>query len=332
MKTTRISIDDCAAFFLQSSESEREKEKGFLLYTHASPDADTLGSALALKAALENLGKKAFVINPDPVPARLAFLTEGEKIYKIPPKGGVFKVSVDIASTAMLSGMGEEYLKNLVFDLSIDHHEINTVKTKKLLLLPDYPATGEIIAELFKKLGVSYDKKTASLLYAAISSDTGCFRYSSTRPETMVTASELMGTGIDFAKINRRIFEHKTKGQLALEKNAYENLEFFFGGKVAVACLSESVTEQDFVELSDVENVNDIPRQQSGVEVSALIRKNGGEVKVSLRSNDYYDVASLAKEFGGGGHKHAAGCRFYTGLTQAKEEILARLKKDFERD
>ena len=302
----------------------------YVLFTHASADADTLGSAFALQYALKKCGKTAEVYNPEPIPDRLTFLLfEGASLVNELPKGKKTLVSVDIASFAMLKGADEEYLKNLKFDYSIDHHDVNTVRTSELLCLPSYPATGEIIAETVKELGISYDKSLAVWLYAAISSDSGCFKYSSTRPETYRIGADLVETGIDFAWINRRLFECKTEGQILLEKDAYENLEFYYNGKVALVCISDSILADSRVCDSDTDAINQIPRQVKGVEVSAVIRRKGDEIKVSLRSNDYYDVAALAKSFGGGGHVHAAGCRFRTDAEDAKRRLLDALKDEF---
>ncbi|MGI6715886.1 MAG: DHH family phosphoesterase [Eubacteriales bacterium] len=319
----KITINECVEFF--------KANDNYLIFTHAAPDGDTLGSGFALKYALEKTGKKAVVFNPDKLPNRLAFMTEGIEVLNKIPEGDYTLVSVDVASPAMLKGLDKEYLENLVFDLSVDHHDVNTIKTERLLCLSEYPATGEIIAEITKNLGVALDQTNAVWLYTAISSDSGCFRYSSTRPQTHLVAAELLATGIDFAKINRRIFEHKTPGQLALERDAYKNLELFYGGKVAIVCLSDSVLRQDFVDENDVDQINNIPRQVAGVEVSALIRTHGDEIKVSFRSNDYFNVAELAKSFGGGGHIHAAGCRFSTTVFDAKEKILEALKSHFDK-
>ena len=305
----------------------------FLIYTHGQADSDTLGSALALRRALEIKGKKAVICNPGPIPKKLAFLfDENNTVYEGLPAGSFTHISVDIASPAMLAGLDPGYIDSLVFDYSVDHHAINTVKAKNLLCLPQYPAAAEIIAEAIKALGVEYDAQLAWWLYAGISSDSGCFRYSSTRPSTLRLAAKLVSTGIDFARLNRLIFENKSQGAVMLEKDAYEHLELFYGGKVAVVCVSQQILDDPRVEDSDAEVVNQIPRQIHGVEVSAVIRRRGEEIKVSLRSNDYYDVASLAKRFGGGGHVHAAGCRFRTSVEDAKKQILKALEGEFNAD
>ena len=304
---------------------------GYLIYTHGQADADTLGSALALRYALAKLGKTARICNPGVIPGKLRFLFDEENtVTEGLPQGSFTHISVDIASPAMLAGFDPEYIQNLTFDYSVDHHAVNTIRTKKLLCLEHYPAASQIIAETVRALGVEYDEKLALWLYAGISSDSGCFRYSSTLPSTLRLAARLIATGIDFARINRLLFENKTPGALLLERDAYANLELFYGGKVAVVCLSQKALSDGRVQEGDAEGVNQIPRQIAGVEVSAVIRRRGDEIKVALRSNDYYDVASLAKKFGGGGHVHAAGCRFYTDEQDAKTQILKALEGEFD--
>lgn len=318
---------------LQAVDFLKQNDK-YLIFTHASPDGDTIGSAIALRLALEHIGKAVMVICPDEIPGRLRFIPYSADITVSLPQNyrEMTMISVDVASLAMLRGLPDDFLKSLCFDLSIDHHRVNTIPCNKRLLCDEYPAAGEIVAEVTKALGVKLDREMAIALYTAISSDSGCFKYSSTRPQTHMIAAELLATGIDFAKINRLLFENKTPGQITAEKAAYNSVELFYGGRVAVVCLSDSLFSDGLVSDSDVDTVNQIPRQISGVEVSAVIRNKKGETKVSLRSNDYYDVAALASSFGGGGHVHAAGCRFANGLEDAKQRLLEALKADFHGD
>ncbi len=318
-----ITFSEAAEFF--------KSHDNFVLFTHASADGDTLGSSLALALMLNSIDKKAIVYNPEPIPEKLAFLVSesGLTVTGILPEGEHTLVSVDIASIPMLKGMDPSVLDSTVFDLSIDHHKINTIPCKQRLLLDSYPATGEIIAMLGDALGITPNKEIAYQLYAAISSDSGCFKYSSTRPDTHLIAAKLLKTGIDFAKINRLLFENKSRNQIALEQFAYNSLEFYYGGKVCIVCLDKL---PEGVELNgDVDAVNQIPRQISSVEVSAVIRRKDDEIKVSLRSNDYYDVAALASSFGGGGHVHAAGCRFRTSIEDAKAKLLDELANEFDK-
>ena len=209
--------------------------------------------------------------------------------------------------------------------LSVDHHAVNRIVCERLLLKDDYPAAGEIVYELLCALDIPLDRTLATLLYAAISSDSGGFRYSSTRPQTHLCAAKLLGTGIDFAKINRLLFETKSEVQTALEKAAYNRLELHCGGKLAVVALDEALMNELGASESDVDCVNQIPRQLAGVEVSAVLRPTKGGTKVSLRSNEFFDVAAFAASLGGGGHIHAAGCRFALPVAEARDELVRLL-------
>ena len=295
MTENKITKTEAAAFLRAQDE--------YLILTHRSPDADTIGSAAALVRILRALGKTAAAYCPDPIPRRLEFLTAGAVFAPaLPDTAGKTLVSVDVASGAM-TGLGEE----TVFALSIDHHKVNTVRCERLCIEPDYVATGEIILELADELEVPLTQETALPLYAAISSDSGGFRYAATRPETHLFAARLLETGIDFAEINRRLFETKTPAQLSIERLAYSRIELYCGGRFALLAVDQEDLERTGAGESDIDGLNQLPRQIEGVRVSAVIRPKPGCVKVSLRSNDETDVAQLAERFGGGGHFHAAG-------------------------
>lgn len=308
-----------AAFF--------KKRNNFLIVSHASPDADTIGSAAALVKGLRSLGKKADAICDEAIPKKLAFLDAECCFVETEPAGTETYISVDTASASMLGGLAGKYTVERVFDLSIDHHMVNSIPCERRLLHIDYSSCGEIIFELLIEMGVKMTKSIATSLYGAMSSDSGGFRFSSTRGETMRYAAVLMETGIDFAKINRLLFETKTPSQIALERFAYNSIELFLGGRLAIIAFKKDDLSTVNAEESDIDSINQIPRQISGVEVSAIIRPKGDKVKVSLRSNDYFNVAAFASElFGGGGHHHAAGCSFEGDVDEVKRIIVEALE------
>ncbi|OGO88167.1 MAG: hypothetical protein A2Y15_00365 [Clostridiales bacterium GWF2_36_10] len=302
----------------------------FLILSHSSPDADTIGSAVALVVGLRSLGRNAVAICDEKMPKKLAFLDTESCFVDTEPMGIQTYISVDTASAIMLGGLMDKYTVNRRFDLSIDHHMVNSIPCERRLLLSNYSSCGEIIFELLKELDVQINQFTALPLYGAMSSDSGGFRYSSTRPDTLRIAAELMETGIDFAKINRLLFDSKTPTQIEIERIAYNSIEMFYGGKLAVV----TITNDDLAKLNsderDIDSVNQIPRQIDGVEVSAVIRPKGDKVKVSLRSNEYFNVAQFASEnFGGGGHHHAAGCSFDKDIKEVKKIIITSLEGKF---
>lgn len=313
-----ISINQAAAF-LKGCD-------GYLIYTHASPDGDTIGSAVALALMLRKMGKKANIFSVDGIPNKLSFMpTDGLFIEKEPEDvSGYTLVSVDVAGPKMLGSA-----KNTSFALSIDHHKVNTVDCERLLVMSDRIACGEIIYLLLQEMGIELDYDIATALYTAISSDSGGFRYDATKPETHIIAAKCLETGIDFADINRRLFESKTLSQVALTKVAYKNLELLRGGRFAIVAITpEEVAECGASEM-DFDCINSIPREIAGVLASAVIRQKAGGIKVSMRSNADIDVAELAKQFGGGGHYHAAGFS-YNGSFEQALDIVRRLFSEIE--
>lgn len=217
-----LNVDRAAAYLRTADDC--------LIYIHTNPDGDAVGSGGALALALRRLGKRARVFCADEIPERLRFLTEAaaDVPFTRTQDASATPLSVDVASAGQLGVPEAPH-----FALSIDHHAVNRIGCERLLLKSDYPAAGEIVYELLCALGLPLDRPLATLLYAAISSDSGGFRYSSTRPQTHLCAAKLLETGIDFAKINRLLFETKSEVQTALEKAAYNRLELHCGGKLA---------------------------------------------------------------------------------------------------
>lgn len=300
-----ISVKQAAAFLNECD--------GCLIYTHANPDGDTLGSSVALALILRKLGKEAYVFSVDGIPEKLSFIpNEGLFVATEDEKINLTRVSVDVAGPMMLGRA-----KNKSFDLSIDHHKVNTVDCEKLLVMSDRIACGEIIYLVLQELGVELDPDIATALYAAISSDSGGFRYEATKPETHLIAAKCLETGIDFADINRRLFESKTLSQVALTKAAYKNLELLCDGKFALVAVSPQEVKEIGASETDFDCINSIPREIAGVLASAVIRQKPDGVKVSLRSNADIDVADIAQTQGGGGHYHAAGFTFDGSFDEA---------------
>ncbi len=309
-----IDIKNAAAFLLECD--------GYLIYPHASPDGDALGSATGLALILRALGKKAFVFSVDGIPDRLSFLPTDSIYLSEEPENleDHTLLSVDVAGPRMLLGA-----RNNHFVLSIDHHKVNTIDCDNLLLMADRIACGEIIFKLLEELGVELTKDIAICLYTAICSDSGGFKYDAVKPETHIMAAKCLEKGIDFAEINRRLFESKTPSQVALTKAAYRNLELLREGKFAIVAIPQNEVDECGGKESDFDCINSIPREIQGVLASAVIRKKSDGIKVSMRSNADIDVAEISKINGGGGHYHAAGFTFSGSF----DEALSLVRKIF---
>ena len=305
-----ISIKQAAAFLLGCD--------GYLIYTHASPDGDTIGSATALALILRKLGKKANIFSIDGIPNKLSFLPTDDIFIENEPEdtSDYVLLSVDVAGPKMLGKA-----KNTSFALSIDHHKVNTIDCEKLLVMSDRIACGEIIFKLLDELEVEIDKDIADCLYTAISSDSGGFRYDATKPETHIMAARCLEMGIDFAEINRQLFESKTTAQVNLIKTAYQKLELLNDNRFALVAITPEEMAQCGADENDFDCINSIPREIKGVLASAVIRQKTDCVKVSMRSNTDIDVAEISKKYGGGGHYHAAGFSHYGSFDEAVEIV-----------
>ena len=288
-----------------------------LIIFHRNPDADAVGSAFALSNVLEQLGSPTRCVCQDEVPDNLQFLMNGtQESVLVDAVLADFEpvriISVDTASRAQMGTLADLFGESV--DVMIDHHEQDDPYGAQCYIRPNAAATGEILFDLIKRLAeeerITVDEAMCIDLYAAISGDTGCFRYSNVTPKTHVRAAELVASGIDCADINRRLFENKSLERLRAQSAAISNMELFADGKIAVVTFPYALKIALGLSDADLDALVDIPRSLSGVEVALCIRQPlpEGKFRVSCRSNGAYDVAALCRKFDGGGHARAAGC------------------------
>lgn len=307
----KIDFKECAKLLLQ--------QNNILILTHAHPDGDTLGSGFALCRALMQIGKKARVINDDEIPKKYNYLFDDIEFEDFEPS---YIVAVDVATENLLGSLQDKYAGKI--DLCVDHHLTNTEFAKKLLLR-DYPAACEIIYMLINEMGVKIDKKIADCLYTGISTDTGCFRYASTTAQSYRIAAELIDLGADNGKINRAMFETKTKTYVALEKLALNNMKMFCNDRVAVITVTQDMYAKTGSNEQETEALAPLTRQIEGVEIGITIREKADKTcKASIRTYESVNAAALAKNFGGGGHAQAAACRFDCSVDEALEQIVKK--------
>ena len=309
-----------------------------LILFHRNPDADAVGSAFALGRLLEQLGSRTRCVCCDEVPVNLQFLMHGtQESVLVDAVLSDFEperiISVDTASRAQMGALADLFGESI--DLMIDHHEKDSPYAARCYIRPTAAATGEIIFDLIKHLAseerITIDEEMCIDLYAAISGDTGCFRYSNVTPKTHIRAAELVASGIDCADINRRLFENKSLERLRAQSAAISNMEVFADGKIAVVTFPYALKAALGLSDADLDALVDIPRSLSGVEVALCIRQPlpEGRFRVSARSNGAFDVASLCRQFDGGGHAKAAGCTLVaTDIAEAMNRIVSAIHTD----
>ncbi|MBR0507800.1 MAG: bifunctional oligoribonuclease/PAP phosphatase NrnA [Clostridia bacterium] len=308
-----------AASFLQSHHT-------FYLAAHQSPDGDTLGSCLALRAALLALGKEATVVCPDRVPANLHFLEDAETVIGTegiePPKEAV--VYVDCADHKRTGALCET-LESAPYAFCIDHHGTNPRTSKDGDWVEDAGATGELILKLIDALSVPVTHGIAVALYTAIATDTGNFAYSNTTPESLRAAAELLSYGIDLPELNRILFREMTLPKAKLIAYALGEMELSADGRLNLVAIPEAVLSALGATKEDCEGLIDSLRDVDTVEAACVLKEADGVVRVSMRSKRTCDVAAIAKRFGGGGHLRAAGCTLELPLDEAKRVMREAL-------
>ena len=325
-----MTIDFKALSFDELCERLSENKSTLIVY-HTHSDGDAVGSAFALREIFRLMDIPAMCACSDEVPERLRFLSDGAQgsvLVEVGMELGHERViSVDTAAPAQLGDMFHILHKDI--DLMIDHHARGSIYADNYIDA-SVSATGEIIYEIAKRFladgkicGMSPQLLTC--LYAAISSDTGGFRYSNVTPHTHRIAADLIEAGIDAADINHKLFESKAPAQICAEGLAIESLELHFDGRVACSSISYREKQKYGVEESDLDTMIEIPRSVMGVEVAFVVRQPDEKpfFRVSMRSACDFDVSAICARFRGGGHVRAAGCGIEAeNIEEAIKKIL----------
>lgn len=310
-KVESITVLEAANFLL--------KNDNFYILTHVNPDGDAMGSGFGLCRALRAVGKKANVLCSDPFPKRYSYLYNGYEPQKFVPQT---IVSVDLADTNLFGKALSVYADFV--DLAIDHHISNTGYAAKTLLNGKAAAACEVLFEVFTEGKFPIGLQTAECLYTGISTDTGCFRFENTTPRCHEIVAKLMGYGIPYARINRELFEIKSRARLTVEQHVINSMEMYLDDKCAVIAVTSDMIAETGLAPEEFEGLASIPMQVEGVEVGVTIKeKEPGKFKVSMRSAESVNVSELCAKLGGGGHIRAAGCTVEGNLSQVKLKILS---------
>ena len=312
--TMKLTRTETAAWLAQ--------QDNFCLLTHRRPDGDTLGSAAALCLGLRSLGKSCHILKNGEMTPRFSWLHEGLTVDS--PGEGDTLVSVDVASPEMLPEPFRKFLGNIA--LRIDHHSAATSFTGFELVDGHSASCGEVVWDVLENMGCTMDAKLAEALYVAISTDTGCFRFSNTTEHTFATAAKCAAAGARVYELNQTLFETNTLGRLRIQGWIVEHLKLLAGGKMAIVSIPRSVEQEMNLTEDDMDNISNFPRTVAGVCMAATLRQEGsGRVKLSVRAVPGYDATAITTAFGGGGHKGAAGASFRCSLEEAARKVEAAM-------
>ena len=310
MKTDNTAvINDIRRILLDSDD--------FIIAAHVNPDSDAIGSCLALGLALKKLGKHVSVIL-EPFHEKNMIIPGQELITSAALTASVF-IALDCASAERVSDPFS-VMKRAPVTICIDHHLSHITFALYVYLDPEASSTAEMIYTIISPI-VDMDTDIASAIYAGLLTDTGGFRHSCTSSETMMAASKLLQYNIPYTDIYNKLLKQHSITETGVLRAALNNLKLLENGCIAISFISSEEMNEIGAKATDTDGISEYLLNTGGVEVSVfLYERIKGEVKVSMRSS-LLNVSETARFFGGGGHKHAAGCTIKASLAEAYNAI-----------
>ena len=300
-----------------------------LVAGHVSPDGDAIGACVAMGLILDAMGKQYGVLLEDPSDQYAYLLSTVQVLSEIPEKVCDLFIALDCADFDRL-GLFKDAFKKATISWNVDHHISNTGYGDYNHVDSNASSASEIVFGIYTEAGVQMDKQMAQAIYTGIVYDTAAFKHSNTTSKTLSVASELVKHDFNFSAIIQQMFYSQPLVSLQLQGAAIKNLESHFNNELVVATLSLdeiSLFSPDGKGASGIVNV--LKNIKDSKVAAFLYEKSEGEVKVSLRSGDPYDVCKVAESFGGGGHIKAAGATIYGTLEEAKQRIIPLLMNLF---
>lgn len=310
-----------------------DDNRKFVLTTHVNPDADGLGSELALHRFLKKLRKESVILNHSETPANHAFMDEKHEIKRFDPSTDAGLVldadvlfAVDMNSPSRLRSMEKHFVESKAKKVIIDHHlEAQDFVDYQLVDL-DSPATAEIIYKcLIAYDPAMLDKGIAEAIYAGIMTDTGSFRFPRTDGDIHRVTAHLLDIGVDPTHVYNNLYEQNSIGRTKLLGEVLSSIQLACGGKLAYFAITQEQLKKYNVVADETEQFVNYAGAISGVVVGIFFMEQPGWIKISFRSKGDVPVNELAKLYGGGGHKNAAGARL---PDTSMDETIRKVLKD----
>jgi phosphoesterase RecJ-like protein len=302
----------------------------FLLTSHIRPDCDALGSELGMAGVLEALGKEALIVNGQSTPRNLQFIDPTRRIKAIgidvqpgDLEGYEVLIVLDTSAWAQLAPMADVLRSTKAKKIIIDHHVSGDDLGAELFKDTSAEATGRLVVQAAEQLGVRLTREIALPLFAAIATDTGWFRFASTKPETLRVAAALMDAGVKPFELYNSLYEQDTLARIKLIGRTLARAQTELGGRLIHTWIRQEDFRATGAVASDTEDIINMTLTVGGTLVAIiLVELATGGVKVSFRSRGQIDCSRLAEQFGGGGHKAAAGATLNEPFDTAQAKVL----------
>jgi bifunctional oligoribonuclease and PAP phosphatase NrnA len=296
----------------------------FVLSSHARPDGDSIGSQLAMAFALRALGKHVAIVNADPAPHPLMQFAGVQDITIADSVEGDFDAAI-IMECGDLGRTGVSGLDRF-FVINIDHHPGNTGYGQLQWFDPAAAACGEMVFDLVKALGAPLSVEIATHVYVAILTDTGSFHYSHISPRTFEICREALEAGVDPVMVARNVYDSNNMGRLKLFGAVLSAMQIDATGRIAIVYVDHEMARAAGGTYEDTEGLINLPLTVKEILAVVFFKQiEGDEYRVSMRSKGDIDISAIAKEYGGGGHKNAAGCTITGGIDALQKELVEKM-------
>lgn len=284
--------------------------RDIIISSHVNPDGDSIGSLLGLGLGLESIGKRVYMLSPDGVPEKYRNLPGASRITRSVSGGKKADVAIAVdCSNKEILGKAFDAFQRAGAIVEIDHHDFRRPFGDDSFLDTKAAAVGEMIYVLLGGMGIGITKDIAQNLMASILVETNSFRLPNVRPATFEICADLVRSGVDFYDLAESIFWSRSRESIILSGICMARCKFLSGGRIVWSIIDKDDFEAVNGRDDDVDSVADEMRSIKGVRVAVLFRgRDGKHLRVSLRSKNRINVASIAEYYNGGGHYDVAGC------------------------
>ncbi|HZP48311.1 MAG TPA: bifunctional oligoribonuclease/PAP phosphatase NrnA [Vicinamibacterales bacterium] len=307
------------------AEAIRARQR-FVLSSHSRPDGDSIGSQLAMAYALRAMGKDVDVVNADPAPPPIMQFPGVPGIRIAPSADGAYDAAI-VMECGELARTGVAGLDRY-FVINIDHHQGNTNYGALNWFDPSAAACGEMVFDLVRALDVPLTVDIATHVYLAVLTDTGSFHYSNISPRTFDICRECLEAGVDPVMVARNVYDSNNMGRLKLFGAVLSAMQIDATGRIAIVYLDHEMARAAGGTYEDTEGLINLPLTVKEIQAVVFFKQIEGEsYRVSMRSKGDIDIAAVAKEFGGGGHKNAAGCTANGGIDTLQKIFIDKIER-----
>ncbi|HZH93592.1 MAG TPA: bifunctional oligoribonuclease/PAP phosphatase NrnA [Tissierellaceae bacterium] len=297
--------------------------------SHMNPDGDNLGSLLAAGLSLEKMGKGVLFVKADIIPEDYRFLPGVERLSPVDETIDMLDLLLVLDSSDP-DRLGEN---RFLIDKSqkvvnIDHHVSNSEFGDINIVKPEMSSTGEILFELLLQMDMPIDSEIASLIYVAMSTDTGRFTYQGVTGKTHETVARLYGYGIDAYAINNSLYQRRSLERTKLFIRAVSNIRLYKDNRIGIVRVTKSMLDETGSSMEDTEGIVEFIRDTDSVEAACILKEiDDGVVKISLRTKNIVDANKVCSVFHGGGHSRASGATVEDTIDNVESRLLDEINK-----